>query len=287
MRYMTILVFALLATPSLAHDLRHLPLGDNLKSDHAEAGHLWPCRIDPHSGGARLAGPWIDFTSGTFDKTAKPHVPGDVKWPSSFRIKIENGQRIFTGNGLPPHGTGVYPVPADTEAYIYDPNPNSIAAQKLTFSVPANPRLETEAHCAPGAVGVLLSGIPLFSAIDAPGRDAVAHEIQDSCDGHPQPGGVYHYHSLSPCASRRGLVGYAIDGFGIFNAVNANGKRYDSKDLDVCHGMISAIMWDGKLVTMYHYVTTDDFPYTIGCLRGHFDRDTVESLSGPPPGWFK
>jgi hypothetical protein len=27
-------------------------------------------------------------------------------------------------------------------------------------------------------------------------------------------------------------------------------------------------MWDGKVVSMYHYVMTDEYPYSIGCFRG-------------------
>jgi hypothetical protein len=27
-------------------------------------------------------------------------------------------------------------------------------------------------------------------------------------------------------------------------------------------------MWNGTLTTIYHYVSTYDFPYTIGCYRG-------------------
>ncbi len=27
-------------------------------------------------------------------------------------------------------------------------------------------------------------------------------------------------------------------------------------------------MWDGKLTSIYHYVSTYDFPYTIACYHG-------------------
>ncbi len=35
----------------------------------------------------------------------------------------------------------------------------------------------------------------IFDALDAGDRDAVAHEVQDSCGGHTQRGGVYHYNA--------------------------------------------------------------------------------------------
>jgi hypothetical protein len=278
---------------ALAHDLKHLPLGDNLKSSTPEQGKLWPCRIEPEGGGAGIDGPWIDKAHGTFDKTAKAVVEGNEKWSHSFSVAIEGDQRVFIGNNLPEHGTGIYPIQKGTTAFEYDRNPNGIKQQAISFTLPANPQLATKASCAPGAVGILLSGIPIFSAIDAPGRDAVAHEVQDKCEGHPQVSGVYHYHDVSSCVvdkhkagEHSSLVGYAIDGFGIYGNTGDGGAALTNKDLDECHGHAGEITWDGTRVTMYHYHATPQFPYSVGCLRGKFDRETVRTLSGPPPGCF-
>jgi len=45
----------------------------------------------------------------------------------------------------------------------------------------------------------------------------------------PQPGGGYHRHALSECTphihERNALVGYALDGFGIFSPYDQNGKE--------------------------------------------------------------
>lgn len=282
------------ASAGLAHDLKHLPLGDNLKSAAPEKGKLWPCRIEPNGHGAGTDGPWISQTEGTFDKTAKAVVKGDVQWPHSFSVAVEGESRVFAGNNLPDHGTGIYPIQSGTTAYKYDRNPNGIQEQVLHFSLPANPQLAASASCAPGAVGILLSGVPLFSAIDAPGRDAVAHEVQDKCDGHPQVSGVYHYHDVSSCVSdnhkkseHSTLVGYAIDGFGIYGNSGDGGKALTNADLDECHGHEGQVMWDGKIVSMYHYHATPQFPYSVGCLRGKFDRSVVRALSGPPPELFQ
>jgi hypothetical protein len=122
-----------------------------------------------------------------------------------------------------------------------------------------------------GEVGVMLSGVPLFNAFDAGLRDALAHELQDSCDGHPQGGGVYHYHSLSSCFSDTSIgkvLGYALDGFPITGAKVAEGKYLTTEDLDVCHGITSEIVIDGKKTVSYHYVMTRDFPYSVSCFRG-------------------
>ena len=42
-----------------------------------------------------------------------------------------------------------------------------------------------------------MSGIPIYSAFDAGGRDAVATEVQDGCDAHPEITGQYHYHYVA------------------------------------------------------------------------------------------
>lgn len=272
-----------------AHDLTRLPLGDGKISTGPKAGWIWACRIDPNGGGAQTTGPWIK-ADGTFDFTKKATVPGDVRWPSRYSMRVEGENRVFALNDLPNHGTGTFPVPASSEAYRYDRNPNTILAQNFTVTLPANPVLAPQPGCAPGAVGILLSGAVLFNALDAPGRDAVAHETQDKCQGHPQQAGVYHYHSLTTCIDDKRaadghsmLAGYALDGFGIFGRFGEGGRELASADLDECHGHTHDIEWNGKRVRMYHYHATWDFPYTIGCLRGAYTLRNVMAISGRVP----
>src|SRR5262249_17164319 len=158
-----------------------------------------------------------------YDLTTKAHVHGSVTWSThQFDVKVEGDQRVITSNDLPDHPTGIFPAAAGDEARRYDPAPGKISAQKIQLQIPANPTLATNPSCVPGAVGILLSGGSLYDALDAPGRDAVAHEMQDGCGGHVNQGG-YHYHSLSPCITddpgpdnHSALLGYSVDGFGIF-----------------------------------------------------------------------
>jgi hypothetical protein len=97
--------------------------------------------------------------------------------------------------------------------------------------------------------------------------------------------GEYHYHGPSPCLPNERenevLIGYALDGFGIYSMYDAQGRELTDADLDDCHGRTSKVTWDGRPVTMFHYVLTREYPYTIGCFRG-----TPVSLprQGPPPG---
>jgi len=283
---------ALLVSPAAAAhdiDLTTLPLGDGKISTEPKTGFIWACHVDPNGGGAFRNGPWIR-ADGTYDFTRKTVVPGDVHWPSRYTMRVEGANRVFSLNDLPTHGTGTFPIPPDSAAYQYDRNPNAIASQSFDVVLPAEPVVAAAPSCAPGAVGILLSGAVLFNALDAPGRDAVAHETQDKCQGHPQQGGVYHYHWITTCIDDKreadghsALVGYALDGFGIYGRYGEGGKPLSSADLDACHGHTHAITWNGKRVVMYHYHATWDFPYTIGCLRGTYARENVRAISGRPP----
>ena len=58
------------------------------------------------------------------------------------------------------------------------------------------------------------------------------------------------------------------DGFGIFVERSTSGALLTNADLDECHGRSSPVSWDGQSVTMYHYVATAEYPYTVGCYKG-------------------
>lgn len=253
-------------------DLTHLPIGDGKLSSAPQRGYVWACRVEPNAPTPPQNGSWIK-SDGTFDYTAKAVVDGAVMWQSKFAMNVRGDKRVFTSNDLPNHATGSFPIAPTDDAYQTDRNPNSIRAQNVAFELPANPTLAARASCAPGEVGILLTGVMLFSAIDAPGRDAVAYETQDACQGHPQQAGVYHYHNLSSCLQDHGaghsaLMGYALDGFGIYGHHGENDETLTNAALDECHGHTHEIEWNGKKQVMYHYHATHEFPYTVGCLRG-------------------
>lgn len=255
-------------------DDTHLPVGDQQYADTPTRGAVMACRTQNGAAGAQAAGPWFN-SDGTWDLTKKIFVQGEVRWDdASASFAVEGDQRVISSNGLPVGAiTGVFPVAADDPAAAYDRNPNSITTQTLSFRVPAVPVMASTATCVGGEVGVAINGIPIFNAFDAGGRDAGAWEVQDSCQGHPQGQGLYHYHSISDCLDTPGvnpspLVGYAFDGFGIYGSRDASGNQIHESDLDECHGITSEVVWDGQTVTMYHYVATHEFPYTVGCFRG-------------------
>jgi hypothetical protein len=256
-------------------DLTQLPIGDNKYTTAPKTGYIFTCSQTFTGGGASVAGPWINSTTGTFNFTAKTVVAGSIPWAAqNYTITLAGATRTVATNDLPNHNTGTFPIASSDPTYAYDQNPNSIAAQTLSYSLAANPSAATTPTCLPnGIVGFILTGTVIFNGLDAGGRDAVAHEGQDLCQGHPAPGSTYHYHSLTSCISDPGtahsnLLGYALDGFGVFGSRGSDGSQLTDADLDECHGHTHAIPWDGATVTMYHYHATREYPYTMGCFHG-------------------
>lgn len=262
---------AALAVASGVCPARELRLGDGRISTAPEAGYLMSCvqrwRRSPVHGG-----PWI--RGDVWDPARKPRVQGRVRWPEHrMRIFRRGRDRIIAANGLPDHATGRFPISPRDPAYRYDPNPNAIRPQRILLTLPLHPRLAARATCVPmGMIGFALDGVAIYNAVDNGGIDAVAHEVQDRCGGHPDHRGRYHYHGPSPCMPNErdtGLVGYALDGFGIYGMRDlSTGRILHDADLDACHGITSPVRWNGRTVTMYHYVLTAQYPYTIGCFRG-------------------
>ena len=265
-----------------------LPLGDGMVSTTGpRSGWVWSCQAaNPNAPGAQLAGPWIGTT--TWDPQRKIHVQGDVQWPAArFSVSTTSTARVVTTNRLPVHeGTGVFPISASDPASRYDSNPNAITAAMVRVSLPLTPKAAAKPSCLGfGGIGVLNDGVLLFDALDAQGRDAVAHEVLDVCDGHPAPGGVYHHHDVPGClmvtaSGPATLVGYAFDGYGIYVIHKSDGTLPTNADLDACHGTTSVVPWNGRPTRIYHYVATAEFPYTLGCFHG----TPVINNTGPPPG---
>lgn len=271
-------LFALLLAPSLASaniDLTHIPLGDgHVSTSTPQMGYIYSCTAPSGIGaGTATSGPWI--ASSTWDSTQKVKVMGANSW-SNARLSVgrDGGWRVIQGNDLPVIGTtGNFPIATSDPAYLYNQNPNFVTAQNISVSIPMNPIATTSALCVNmGPIGITFDGVLLFNGLDAMGRDAVAHEVQDSCSGHPEVSGKYHHHGKSQCTpganSPETLIGYAFDGFGVTSGIKSDGSHYVNADLDVCHGTTSPIVWDGYTRTMYHYVMTDEYPYSVGCFRG-------------------
>jgi len=268
-----------LGTGSSSTDPAFLPIGDGkVTTSGPRRGYVYRCGTSPPGGGGAFQeGPWIRG-DGTYDLTAKATVDGAVSWPqASFEEIRTRSRRLLRGNGLPTgQTTGEFPIQPGDDAYQYDRNPNSIAAQSDRYSLPLRPKRASRPRClGAGPVGIARNGVVIFDGLDAEERDAVAHEVQDACGGHPQKESVYHYHSIPACLTAgestkkpSGLVGYALDGYPIYGPRGAGGRLLTNEDLDACHGQTSKVRFEGRWQRIYHYNATLEYPYTLGCFRG-------------------
>ena len=253
-------------------DLTKLPLGNGKVGSSAKRGQMFLCNTRQGEQSRNEAAlPWI--SGSTFDLTKKTWVAGNVSWPAAeFTATVSGDKRVVEGNSLPlNHTTGVFPAASNDPARAYRPTPSSIKENDYRFELPANPTSGSP-NCMGMEVGVAIDGVPLFNAVDAQFRDALAEEVEDHCSGHPNDI-AYHYHSIPECLSDPGeghsaLMAYAFDGFGIFGHRGESGKVMTNADLDECHGHSHEIDWDGKKVTMFHYHATWEYPFTVGCYRG-------------------
>ena len=213
-------------------DLTQLPFGGSmiLRRDQGvtqpDFVSLWLCGVPPNGAGNSDASDWTN-SDGTWDYTRKPVVEGSLTWASEFEVSLDgNGNRIITGNALPDHPTGVFPIDPSSIAYRYDRNTNEILAREILFEFPAVPQVADEPSCVTfGAAGISLTGSVIYHGASTLGNDAAAHEILDTYGGHSDGTNTYHYHyptedlqdHIHPNEEgHSGLMGYVIDGFGIY-----------------------------------------------------------------------
>ncbi|MBW8638586.1 YHYH protein [Hoeflea sp. WL0058] len=296
---------ALFSSAGASAEAHELPLGDGKISNRPKSGYVFSCqqRFNPNAGGAHASGSWLGRS--TYDPDLKPTVSGSVSWPAELRISLEGQNRVVRSNTLPKTLTGRFPIRPQDKAFAYDRNPARIVETDIVYSMPASPSVAGRSYCVPmGMIGITVTNTAIFNALDGRGEDAPAHEIQDACSGHPERNGLYHFHNMSPCirdtrsgpAGHSNLIGYALDGFGIYGKYGEGGKRMTNADLDECHGHTGTVTWDSEEREIYHYHMTDEYPYTVGCFRGA-PATLPASLSPgrggpragmrrPPPGGF-
>ncbi len=177
--------------------------------------------------------------------------------------------------------------------------PNDLQAQNYTWIIPTTPVEASQPSDIPllGAIGITVTGLPLFGPNEAPRDDygdPYLDGILDYCSGHTAQQGMYHFHARPDCLFTNIdgnpwlVIGYAFDGYPIMapyactdascseiykvdsswqriedvrNAWEAHEYVAGSGDLDECNGMVGS---DGQ----YRYYATDTFPYFLGCYHG-------------------
>ncbi|MBM3548013.1 MAG: YHYH protein [Alphaproteobacteria bacterium] len=267
---------------------------DGVSMTAAAQNTLYHCRFTSATTGFGYS--WVS-SSNVISFANKVMVEGEVAWTSQYR-EVTSGSNLQVGsNGLPNHYTGTYPTDSSTEAgqARYAPNPSSIGTSRIFANLPLNPTTSTTPTCVNGVVGILSTGAMLFDALDADGRDAVANEIFDLCEGHPETTTTYHYHHITNCftdstSGHSVQVGWALDGFGIYGPKGESGTTITNAELDECHGHTHSVTQaDGQTKTIYHYHGNREFPYVVGCFRGSSvvsDRN-LYALTNPTTGlWY-
>ena len=154
---------------------------------------------------------------------------------------------------------------------------------EMTVLIPIEPVMADEPTSlgTVSKVGIGLDGVPVFS--DAPSVLDTGHmPALDTCGGHVDPGGWYHWHATSTdvnavyetegvnaeCINveqdQTAQFGFAFDGYAMYGALNHDGSVPD--DLDACGGHIGLAEVGGELV--YHYHSSTSFPNLPTCLVG-------------------
>ena len=231
--------------------------------------------------------PWLNGK--VIDISKIETVPGEVTMESEFNITETETTRTLKGNGIPNHPVGTFAIPADSPSYKYyaalpaEGYDNAaeipILPYHLEVTLPKNPQIAEKPSCFSSLmIGVALTGAAWHAevALDSLGNayDPNAALPTDRCFGHPYAT-QYHYHGYSWKCLDQGnpgeqspLVGYALDGFGIYGPRDADGKLITNDQLDECHGMVSEVMFNGTKQSIYHYVLNNEYPYSVGCYRG-------------------
>ena len=210
----------------------------------------------------RDADRFVDLFSNTGDSN-KDGVP-------DLKVSHDDTHLILESQNLPNHPTAKFPNSG---------NPNTIRAQNFTFRIPLVPKpAETITPPPMGPVGLAINGVVFFNPFEAGGMNAVAGYSEvwfDSCCGHPEQRGAYHYHKYPSCVktpfpddgkAHSPVIGFAWDGYPLYGPYVADGlmardlKGADA--LDVCNGRFDPDRG-------YHYhATPGKFPYLIGGYAG-------------------
>ena len=265
--------------------------------------------------------PWCDPETNTIDisEIEMPYVNGLVSATyydprgSIFSITEDNDFRYFKGNGIPNTLMGIFPVQEGTRAYPYyaaapgGTNPKTgeeyssaaaigVSPYILNLKITKHPKYnKTPKALEALRFGVTFTGTVWHAEIAAASTTEWYNPVSilppDECFGHPFAE-QYHLHAYSwKCLLSETeinifpspLLGYALDGFGIYGPYDKDGNIITNDQLDECHGWTSEVMWEGKMTNIYHYVTNYEYPYCLGAFRGEFDYNEVFGDTTPIP----
>lgn len=160
-------------------------------------------------------------------------------------------------------------VEATYHNYCVECLPEYFKDQETTYVIPVKPRyLNKSQELGRSGVGVAFNGVK-FDPPAPTHAILAAHTIAplDDHGGHVNPHGGYHYHAvtgstkeIAQADNHAPILGYALDGFGIYARLDKNGDIH--KDLDECGGHVDSIRG-------YHYhVGMPGDNQILKCLHG-------------------
>ena len=157
--------------------------------------------------------------------------------------------------------------------------PGTAEMMNWKATIPKNPVMSKDpiminevGNSVKGIVGMTLSGVAIFNALDANDRDAYIYEgkTMDECRGHVART-TYHVHTLpgACCAYTEKTADVHSPIWGVMaDGIPIAGPHGDKgafpTDLDECRGHVD------ETFKFYHYHTTGrlEYPYTANCLKG-------------------
>lgn len=165
---------------------------------------------------------------------------------------------------------------------------------EMTVLIPVNPVMADKPTSlgTVSKIGIGLDGVPIFG--DAPSVLDTGHmPALDTCGGHVDPGGWYHWHAtatdVNTIFENEGVdakcmnveqdptaqFGYAFDGFAMYGPLNYDGSV--PEDLDACGGHVGPVEEGGEPV--YHYHSGNTFPNLPACLVGVVAKDNFSTTA--------
>jgi hypothetical protein len=230
-----------------------------------------------------------------------------AKWGKNVTVSYTDDHLEYVSNGLPNHerqseyalpNQGIIIPTAATATAGADPT----RAQSYDYKITIKPvKAAKPTSTSLGVIGVMISGAALYNPFEGDNKTVAKSSnftvknkngkdvaFLDSCNGHPNPMGQYHYHALPPCVTAQvdnpsqasHIIGIAFDGFAIYGDRDSNGKQITVADLDECNGITSAT--PEFTTPTYHYVLleTTTNRSSINCWSGTVD----SSLMNMGPG---
>jgi len=170
-----------------------------------------------------------------------------------------------------------------------------VLAKSYIAPIPSYPSLTHKPKTRDAALGIAVNGVPIYDYTGGgemsqddllhhqAHHDTVQTKQLDRCGGHAGRGDDYHYHKRPNCMiesmknskQEDKIIGWAYDGYPIYDLTHPDGREISDLDLDVCNGVVDDIFG-------YRYHTSQKPPYIIQCLMGVI-RGDFRKLPRVPP----